>query len=87
MNSKLKRIVNKIKDESLREKILGLLSDLSVNFGASSYSGMPIEEAPASRFHHHSYPGGLLEHTLSTINIAMAICDSIEKIYGGRVNR
>lgn len=87
MNSKLKRIISKIRDESLREKILALLSDLSASFGGSSYSGMPIEEAPASRFHHHSYPGGLLEHTLSTINIAMAICDSVERIYGGRVNR
>lgn len=87
MNSKLKRIIDKIKDESLRNKILELLSDLSARFGDSSYSGMSIEETPASRFHHHSYPGGLLEHTLSTINIAMAICDSVEKIYGGRVNR
>ncbi|MCX8170818.1 MAG: HDIG domain-containing protein, partial [Candidatus Bathyarchaeota archaeon] len=42
---------------------------------------------PASRFHHHSYSGGLIDHILSTMNIALALCRSIEKIYGGKVDR
>jgi 7,8-dihydroneopterin 2',3'-cyclic phosphate phosphodiesterase len=87
LDERIKEIANKIKDESLRENILNFLENLSIDFEGKSYTGLSMEEAPASRFHHHSYPGGLVEHILSTINIALAICDSIEKIYGGRVNR
>ena len=87
LDPRLRRAINKIKDEKLREKILELVNDLSINIGGKSYSGLPLDEAPASRFYHHSYPGGLIDHLLSVINIAMAICDSVENIYGGKVNR
>ncbi len=87
IDPRLKDVIDKISDESLRNKLLEFISDLSITIGEESYTGLPFEEAPASRSHHHSYPGGLLEHTLSTVNIAMALCDSIEKIYGGKVNR
>lgn len=87
LNPRLKKVVNKIKDKSLRRMTLKFISDLSVTVEGKLYMGLPLEEAPASKYHHHSYPGGLLEHTLSTINVAMALCDSVENIYGGKVNR
>ncbi|MBS7653842.1 MAG: HDIG domain-containing protein [Candidatus Bathyarchaeia archaeon] len=87
LNPRLKKVVSKIKDKSLRKMTLKFISDLSVTIDGKPYMGLPLEESPASKYHHHSYPGGLLEHTLSTINVAMALCDSAENIYGGRVNR
>ncbi|MBS7623982.1 HDIG domain-containing protein [Candidatus Bathyarchaeota archaeon] len=87
LDPRIRRIINRIRDESLRKKILAFLSDLSVEINGERYSGLPLAEAPASRSHHHSYPGGLIEHILSTINIALALCDSVERIYGGRVDR
>ncbi len=87
MDPKLKKIINKIKDEALRKRLLEFLDNLSVEINGKSYVGLPLKEAPASRFYHHSYPGGLVEHILSVINIAMALCNSVEKIYGGKVNR
>jgi 7,8-dihydroneopterin 2',3'-cyclic phosphate phosphodiesterase len=87
LDPKLKRAASKIKDKSLRRRVLKFISDLSVTIDGKSYVGLPLEEAPASKRHHHSYSGGLLEHTLSTINVAMALCDSIENIYGSKVNR
>ena len=87
MDPELKRVIRKIKDETLRKKLLNFLDDLSIEINGKSYVGLPLEDAPASRFYHHSYPGGLVEHILSTVKIAMALCDSVEKIYGGKVNR
>ena len=87
MNPELKRVIRKIKDETLRKKLLNFLDSLSIEINGKSYVGLPLEDAPASRFYHHSYPGGLVEHILSTVKIAMALCDSVEKIYGGKVNR
>jgi 7,8-dihydroneopterin 2',3'-cyclic phosphate phosphodiesterase len=52
-----------------------------------TYSGMPLETAPAGVSHHHSYPGGLVEHIVSTTNIAVALCDTIRTVYGGKINK
>ncbi len=87
MNPKLKRALNKIKDEELREKVQSIIEDVSVKIGDRIYRGVGIEESPASISHHHNYPGGLMEHTLSTVEIALALCKCIERIYHGRVNR
>lgn len=87
LDPRLVKIVSNIKDKSLRRMTLKFISDLSVTIEGKPYMGLPLEEAPASKYHHHSYPGGLLEHMLSTINIAMALCDSAENIYSGKVNR
>ncbi|MEM3715690.1 MAG: HDIG domain-containing protein [Candidatus Bathyarchaeia archaeon] len=87
LDPRIRRAINRIKDRSLRRKILNFLSDLSVEVEGKQYSGLPLDETPASRSYHHSYPGGLIDHILSTINIALALCDSVEKVYGGMVDR
>jgi len=87
LNPRLRKIVNKIRDETLRRKVSEFLNDLSVKIHGETYIGLPLEESPAAKFRHHSYSGGLLEHILSTTNIALAICNSVEKIYTGKVNR
>ncbi|MBS7605218.1 MAG: HD domain-containing protein [Candidatus Bathyarchaeia archaeon] len=84
---RLMEAINKIRDDSLRSKMLDLLGDLSIKVGDKRFTGLPLNEAPASRLHHHSYPGGLIDHILSMLNIAFALCDSVENIYGGKVNR
>ena len=81
MDPKLKKIVNKIQDKTLRRKTSDFLNDLSVEIEGETYVGLPLEGSPASRFRHHSYSGGLVEHILSSSNIALALCDSVEKIY------
>ncbi len=76
MDPRLRRLVNKIEDEALRQKVSCLLSDLSVQVERKTYTGLPFEEAPAAIYHHHSHPGGLIEHVLSMANIALAMCES-----------
>ncbi len=77
----------KISDRSLRQKVADLLEDPSMKIGGKTYIGLPLETAPAGLRHHHSYPGGLIEHTISATRIALALCDTIEKVYDGRLDR
>lgn len=87
MNSRLRRIVNLIKDETLREKVVEIVENPQIEIGGTVYSGLPLETSPAGLSHHHSYPGGFIEHIVATAEIALTLCDVAKRVYGGKVNR
>lgn len=87
LNSKLKALSSKIRDERLREKVVDLLENPSFEINGKRFSGPPLDIAQAGLSHHHCYPGGYIEHVASTANLALALCDSVEEIYRGKVNR
>lgn len=87
MDIRLKRIVNRIKNKSLRNKTLELVENPSVKIGDETYSGLSLDLSPAGLSRHHSYPGGFVEHTIATADIASSLCEIVEKVYGGKVNR
>lgn len=87
LHPKLKALTEKIRDEKLRKKVAELLENPTFKVNKKEYSGLPLEVSPAGLSHHHSYPGGYIEHVLSTANLALALCNSVEKIYHGKVNR
>jgi 7,8-dihydroneopterin 2',3'-cyclic phosphate phosphodiesterase len=80
-------LVAKIRDESLRQKVTDLLENPMFEVGGKRHLGLPLDVSPAGLSHHHSYPGGYVEHVVSAANIALAMCSSVEKIYHGKVNR
>lgn len=77
-------LVDMIEDEVLREKVRGLLKDPPTDIDAPA---LPLEECPAGAYQHHSYSGGLLQHTVGVVKVAITLCDQIEDLYGGRVSR
>jgi len=87
LHPKLKKVIAKISSKSLRQKVTDLLENPSIEIGGKTYTGLPLETAPAGLTHHHSYPGGLMEHVVSATSIALALCDTIEKVYDGKVDR
>jgi putative nucleotidyltransferase with HDIG domain len=87
LNPKLSAIAKKIRSETLRKKVIELLKNPTIEIDGKTYSGLPLETSPAGISRHHSYPGGYVEHVASTANLALAMCDSVEKIYNGNVNR
>lgn len=87
LHQKLRALANKIRDRKLRGKVVELLENPTFEIAGTKYTGLPLEVSPAGLSHHHSYPGGYIEHVISTANIALAICSSAEKVYGGKVNR
>jgi len=86
LNPKLKKIVDKIRDKSLRDKVTKLVAKPTIEIEGKTYMGLPLEQSPASVSRHHSYPGGWLEHVVATADIAMTLCKVIKEVYRGKVN-
>ncbi|MEM3403623.1 MAG: HD domain-containing protein [Nitrososphaeria archaeon] len=74
----IKNLLEKIKDIELKKKTLDLLNltILNKNYILSQ----------ASKKVHHSYLGGLIDHTLSTTKIGLAISEQLEDIYRCKVD-
>jgi len=87
LHPQLRKVIDKIHDKSLREKVAALVENPTIEIEGKVYRGLPLETAPAGASHHHSYPEGLVEHMVSTANIALALCDTIRRVYGGKVDK
>jgi len=86
LDSRLKKIVDKIRDETLREKVAKLIENPTIEIEGEVYVGLPLETSPAGMSRHHSYPGGLIEHVVAMSEVALTLCDVIEKVYSGKVD-
>lgn len=88
MDPALEKLVNLIKDRELRKKVSDFLRYPELRLrGIRGRTGLPFEESPAGISHHHAYRGGLVQHTVAMTKLALSLCDVIEKVYGGKVNR
>jgi len=87
LDSRLKKFVDKIKDKSLREKVIEIIENPTIEIEGKVYSGLPLEASPAGMSRHHSYPGGFIEHVVATTEIALNLCNIIERIYHGKVDK
>lgn len=87
MEKELERVISKIKDKNLRQIVLEVVANPQTSLQGFGNIGLSLEVSPAGRSQHHSYPGGLIEHIVSTSKIAMTLCDCAEKVYHGKVNR
>lgn len=87
MNVRLRRIVNLIKNRNLKTQVAGVVQNPKVEIGGDVYSGLSIDDSPAGLSHHHSYPGGFVEHVTATTEVALTLCDVAERVYGGKVDR
>jgi putative nucleotidyltransferase with HDIG domain len=87
LNSRLRRIVNLIVDENTREKVIEIVENPQIHIGGTIYDGLSLDTSPAGISRHHSYPGGFLDHTVASAEIALTLCDVVSKVYRGKVNR
>lgn len=87
LHKKLKALVGEIQDKKLRRKVVELLEDPVFEVNGKEFSGIPLNIAPAGLSRHHCYPGGYIEHVVSTANVAIAMCNSVKNVYRGKVNR
>jgi len=86
MDKRLLKIVNKIKNEDLRKKVRGVLENPQIRIGSKTYSGLPIQDSPASVWHHHNYPGGFVEHTTALYELCMSLSRIVRTIYDCKVD-
>ncbi len=87
LDSGLRKIIDRIGDETLRNRVSQLVEDPTMEIGGRVYRGLPLEAAPAGLSRHHSYPGGFVEHVCGAAEIASVLCDIVQEVYHGKVNR
>jgi 7,8-dihydroneopterin 2',3'-cyclic phosphate phosphodiesterase len=87
LHPQLEKLVNKIRDETLRGKVTQFLEKPVIEIGGKVYTGMPLDISPAGMFRHHSYPRGLIDHIVGTSEVALTLCDVIRRVYHGKVDR
>ncbi|MCK4438297.1 HD domain-containing protein [Candidatus Bathyarchaeota archaeon] len=81
---KLVELAGLIADDGLRENVLAFLMDPPTDLDQPA---LPVGVCPAGAYQHHSYRGGLVEHTLNVVKLCRSLCDIVEEQYGGRVDR
>jgi 7,8-dihydroneopterin 2',3'-cyclic phosphate phosphodiesterase len=86
LDKNLLRVVKSIRDAALRRKVLEVLESPSIKIEGRTYSGLPLEKAPASVWRHHSYPGGFIEHTLALYELSMSLARMVKTVYRCRVD-
>jgi 7,8-dihydroneopterin 2',3'-cyclic phosphate phosphodiesterase len=87
MQAQLRKTVNQIGDKAIRQKVIALLENPTIEIEGKTYEGISLDKSPAGLSHHHSYTGGLIEHIISTTRIALALCDTAETVYNAKVDR
>jgi len=84
MLDEIYELVDLIEDLELREKVKVFLKNPPSDIDAPV---LPLEVCPAGAYQHHSYDGGLLQHTIGVTDLAMTLSDQVESLYGGTVKR
>lgn len=87
LNPKLRALAHEIQNKKIQEKVIELMENLTFKIDRKNYASLPIDSSPAGLSHHHCYPGGYIEHVVSTTEIALALCTSVKKVYHGKVDR
>lgn len=87
MNPKLRDIADKIQNVELRNKVTDFLDNPLFVLNGKVYCGPSFDVSPGGLAYHHKYEGGFIEHIRGSANLAFALCDVVEQIYGGKVNR
>ncbi len=83
----LQQLTQQIRNEELRGKVLRLVNhspDLPFELKGDF---TPLEVSPASKRLHHSYPGGLIEHTVAVTRLGLALCEILEMVYHAKPDR
>jgi 7,8-dihydroneopterin 2',3'-cyclic phosphate phosphodiesterase len=82
--SEVENLIRSIKDKKLREKVEALFKNPTVKFESDR---LPFQECPGGSYVHHAHQGGLLQHTIAMTRIALLLCDIVEEVYRGSVDR
>lgn len=83
----LQEMAQQIKNKELRAKVLRLVENPPKNPLEVKGDFISLSASPASKRLHHSYPGGLIEHTVAVTRLGLALCDILEKVYRANPDR
>ncbi len=77
---------DEIEDKNVRNVVMDVLKHPKITF-ADVEPKITLEEAPAAPRAHHSYPGGLIDHTVGVTILAKHFTNAFSELYGYTVKR
>ncbi len=75
-----------IEDLAVRNAVIDVLENPRITF-ADVQPKISPEESPAAPKAHHSYPGGLIDHTIGVTILAKHFANAFSELYGYNVKR
>ncbi len=84
----LLKIAEKIEDDILRGMTTELMKNPELsNDNFKKWEAVSWEECPAGpESFHHGYPGGLIDHTYSVVNLCINTAEKMEEVYDIEIN-
>jgi len=82
----LVKLAERIKDETLRKKVIDLLKNPKLSNREFVYSPEDPEKIPSALSGHHARKGGNIEHTISVTKLAIKMAEHFEEAYGAKIN-
>ncbi len=80
-------MADEIGNDELRRKVVDFLENPTFKLNGKEYAGPSFDVSPGGLKHHHTYAGGYIEHVVAVTKLASALCDVVEEVYGGKVDR
>jgi 7,8-dihydroneopterin 2',3'-cyclic phosphate phosphodiesterase len=84
MMSEISAYIEMIGDDELRGLVEEFMNDPSISLDGEM---LAFEDCPGGSYVHHSYGGGLLQHTVAVVRMALTLSDLVEQVYAGEVDR
>ena len=86
METLIEMAEREIRDKTVKSTVLDILRNPRITFADVEPKISP-DEAPAAPKAHHSYPGGLIDHTIGVTILAKHFSNAFSELYGYRVRR
>jgi len=87
LHGELLKLINMIEDKKLRQLVKDFMENPEFELSGIKVKSPPFEEGWGSRGYHHSYKGGLLDHTVACARLGLALCRIVEEVYGCKVDK
>ncbi len=81
----LKEFARAVQDSKIRDVVLDLLENPVITFTRVE-PRITILESPAAPVRHHAYPGGLIDHTISVVELSLAMAKTFSRVYNVDAN-
>jgi len=78
----LLNLIEMIGDKKLRQLVKDFMENPEFELSGTRVKPPQLEEGWGSRGYHHSYKGGLLDHTVACAKLGLALCRIVKEVYG-----
>ncbi len=83
----LLKLTEQIKDNNLKNIVIDFINNPLPTHNEVNNTNISFEQSPGSIRWHHKYEGGLIEHTISVVKLALNMAKTFEEVYNLNLNK